>query len=154
MPVADCGFDGQPDMLVSIGPTLAVRIGLDTSYDPDRGNQPNLGPDQFPALIDTGASESCIDASLADNLRLPVVDHQVITGIHGPAAMNMHLAQVHIPHFDFTINGQFAGVHLTSGGLPYYAIIGRDILRRFTMTYNGVTGRVTFESYPRQEPTP
>ena len=148
MPTVRCGFDRYPDMLASIGPTLPVQVGLDLAYEPGGAIRPQLAPDQFPALIDTGAEASCIDAELADTLRLPTVDHQVIAGIHGAAPLNRHLAQMYIPGLDFTMNGRFAGVHLASGGLPYFAIIGRDMLRHLVMIYDGPTGNVSLEHNP------
>ena len=58
----------------------------------------------------------------------------------------MHLAQVHIPNLGIVIYGEFAGAHLTAGGQPHFALIGRNILRRLRMTYDGTTGSVTLES--------
>ena len=146
MPSVDCGFIGQPDTLARVGATLDVRIGLDLSYDPNGVNPPDLGVRLFSALIDTGASESGIDADLADDLRLPVVDRQTIAGVHGAASLNLHIAQMHVPDLGYAMRGEFIGVHLTRAGLPYFAIIGRDILRHLSMTYDGTTGSVTLES--------
>ena len=148
MPTVACGFDNQPDMLAYVGATLDIRIGLDLSYEPDGVNPPDLGAHLFPALIDTGASESGIDAALADDLRLPIVDHQTIAGVHGTASLNLHIAQIHIPNLGYTMRGEFIGVHLTGAGLPYFAIIGRDILRHLAMTYDGTTGSVALEHNP------
>ena len=146
MPTVSCGFDNQPDTLAHIGATLDIRIGLDLSYDPNGANPPDLGARLFPALIDTGASESGIDAELADDLRLPVVDRQTIAGVHGAASLNLHIAQMHVPDLGYAMHGEFIGVHLTRAGLPYFAIIGRNILRHLRMTYDGTTGSVTLES--------
>ena len=146
MPSVSCGFDNQPDTLARVGATLDVRIGLDLSYDPNGVNPPDLGVRLFSALIDTGASESGIDAELADDLRLPVVDRQTIAGVHGAASLNLHIAQMHVPELGYAMRGEFIGVHLARAGLPYFAIIGRDILRHLSMTYDGTTGSVTLES--------
>lgn len=148
MPTVACGFDNLPDMLAYRGATLDVRIGLDLSYDANGAAPPDLGARLFPALIDTGASESGIDSDLADDLRLPIVDRQAIAGVHGKASLNLHIAQIHIPDLDYVARGEFIGVHFSSVGLPYAAIIGRDILRRFKMTYDGTTGAVVIERNP------
>ena len=66
------------------------------------------------ALVDTGASESCIDSLLATELGLPVVDRRSVSGTHGAHPVNVHLAQVYVPTLDFTIFGTFAGVHLAN----------------------------------------
>ena len=55
----------------------------------------------------------------------------------------MHLAQIYVPALDFTMYGVFAGVHLTAGGQPHYALMGRTFLQEFTLVYEGRTGTVT-----------
>lgn len=94
------------------------------------------------ALVDTGAGESCIDNQLAALLRLPIVDRRPISGVHGSSFTDMYLAQIHIPTLHFIIYGMFAGVDLIAGGQVHSALIGRTLLRSFTMTYEGRTGSV------------
>lgn len=153
MPQAKCGFDNAPggasgsDLLVMLGPTLRVNIGFDPNYRPTVGNiVPVPGIAGIPALVDTGAAESCIDNLLAARLNLSIVDRRPISGVHGSQLANMYLAQVHIPSLNFTIYGVFAGVDLVAGGQPHSALIGRTFLQRFTMVYEGRTGTVTLSS--------
>ena len=122
---------------------MPVEIGFDPSYRPDAGVRPNLPQDRFPALVDTGALESCIDSELALTLNLPIVDRQAVAGVHGRGDVNMHLAQIYVPALDWTVHGSFAGVYLRAGGTPHYALMGRTFLRHFTMVYDGKTGAVT-----------
>ena len=96
--------------------------------------------------MDTGAQASCVDSALAMELGLPVVDRTQVAGIHGASEVNSHLAQIYIPDLEFTIYGQFAGVHLAAGGQTHSALLGRTFLRHFTMTYEGRTGTVTISS--------
>ena len=142
MPTVNCGFENSPDELVLFGPTLEVQIGFDLSYQASSGEPPDLPMTPFPALVDTGAMASCIDSNLANILRLPIVNRQNVAGVHGAGAVNIHLAQIYVPALNFTVYGQFAGVHLTSGGQPHTALIGRDFLRYFTMIYDGRIGNV------------
>ena len=147
---ADCGFkdyqgNSAQSFLVQFGPTLGVQIGFDRDYFPSDPLRPDLPEDLWPALVDTGAAESCIDSALADILNLPVVDRRIVSGVHGSAEVNIHLAQIYVPSLQFTTYGRFAGVHLTSGGQMHRALIGRSFLRSFTMTYNGVAGSVELE---------
>jgi hypothetical protein len=51
------------------------------------------------ALVDTGATESCIDSMLATQLGLPVADKRMVAGIHGSQEVSFHLAQIHIPYW-------------------------------------------------------
>lgn len=135
-------FEGDPGVLEQEGPTVSVHIGFDDNFDPSKAGAPNLPATSVLALVDTGANRSCIDSSLAKNLGLPVVNQRKVSGVHGAQFVNIHPAQIYIPDLDFSMSGVFAGVHLRAGGLPYFALLGRDFLKNFTMTYEGQTGTV------------
>ncbi len=146
-----CGFDNGPahsgsDLLVMLGPTLLVDIGFDPAYSPRKKVVPVSGITGVQALVDTGATESCIDDLLAAKLKLPVVNRREISGVHGKREVNVYLAQVHVPSLAFTIYGAFAGVDLKAGGQVHEALIGRTFLSSFTMVYEGRTGTVTISS--------
>jgi predicted aspartyl protease len=147
-----CGFDDSAgvlgcDLLVAHGPTLLVRIGFDPAYDPATPQvPPNLPQNPLPALVDTGALESCIDSALAMNLNLPIVDRRMVSGAHGAKEVNVHLAQIHIPTLAFTVYGAFCAVDLQAGGQQHQALIGRTFLRSFTMIYEGRTGTVSLHN--------
>jgi predicted aspartyl protease len=153
MAESKCGFDNVPGgasgsaLLMTYGPTLMVNIGFDPAYKTGTLNIPHPLPipgiTGIRALVDTGASQSCIDSLLAAQLNLPIVDRRTVSGVHGSQEVNMHLAQVHIPSLGMTIYGAFAGVHLAAGGQPHMALIGRTFLQRYTMVYEGKTGTVT-----------
>ena len=129
------------DLLVRMGPTLRVSIGFDETYDPASPRKlPDLPAEGILALIDTGASTSCIDSTLAMYLQLPIVDQLECAGIGGSMEVNMHMAQVHTPSLSFTLYGAFAGVDLTVG--DHKVLLGRDFLRDFRMIYDGPTGAV------------
>ena len=153
MPSARCGFDGIPGgapgraLLTRYGPTIFVDIGFDEDFRPVLGaGVPRPGVAGVQALVDTGASLSCIDSVLAAELGLPVVDRQKIGGAGGEHEVNMHLAQIHVASLEFTIYGEFAGVHLAAGGQPHRALLGRTFLQRFVMVYEGHTGTVTIST--------
>lgn len=142
MPHIDCGFSDNIELLVHFGPSLLVQIGFDSNYRPTANSIPNLPNNTYPALIDTGASTSCIDSVVADALKLPIINEQSVSGVHGPGKVNVHLAQIHIPQFRFTMYGAFCGVHLNAGGQPHKALLGRTFLRYMKMVYDGDTGSV------------
>jgi predicted aspartyl protease len=142
-----CGFDDGPagnghELLTQLGPTLLVDIGFDPSYDPSKGGKPASGIQGVHALVDTGATECCIDTILASTLNLPIVDRRVVSGSSGGHLVNVYLAQVYVHYIDKTMFGAFAGVNLRAGGQVHGALIGRTFLRHFTMTYEGRTGTV------------
>ena len=141
MPTISCGFS-SPYQLTRRGPTISVEIGIDRDFQPGVGRRPNLPPDRYLALVDTGATESCIDLELAMALDLPVVSRGPVLGVGGVIETNDYRAQIHIPELNFTVTGPFAGVHIRSDGHPFYALLGRTFLRHFSMHYDGRTGAV------------
>jgi hypothetical protein len=160
MPTTFCGFNDGPgylgrDLLVQRGPTLFVNIGFDSEYDLAKGAPPKVPSQIIEALVDSGATESCIDSGLAMSLNLPVVDQRKVAGVGGAHDVNMHLAQIFIPSLNYTIHGAFAGVSLAAGGQQHLALIGRTFLRNFVMVYNGLTGTVALSNDPLpQQPAP
>lgn len=148
MPTTSAGFADSEDgsasqMLATVGPTLAVQIGFDPKFEPMSGTIPDLPDRRWAALVDTGAAVSCIDSHLAVGLKLPVVDRGKVSGVHGAGDVNVHVAQIYIPELGFTIYGRFLAAHLSAGGQPHAALIGRSFLRHCAMSYDGRTGSVT-----------
>lgn len=147
MPTTRIGFSdseswsGQ-DKLIAFGPTLHVQIGFDPNFHPDLPPLPDLPELELPALVDTGATESCIDSALAQKLQLPAVDTGQISGVQGASETVYYLAQIFVPSLNYTIYGRFSGVHLASGGQPHSALLGKTFLRNFELTYEGRTGDV------------
>ncbi len=90
----ECGFSGRSELLVGIRPSLNVQIGLDPSYSPKENSKPELPTNEYHALIDTGAQESCIDSSVATILKLPIVDEKPVSGAHSPDKVNVHMAHI------------------------------------------------------------
>jgi predicted aspartyl protease len=130
-------------MLTRWGPQLFVDIGFDPNYTfVPGGPLPVPGKTKLPALVDTGATESCIDSLLAAQLNLPAIDKRMQAGAHGAKEVSIHLAQVHVPSLGFTIYGEFAAVDLRIGGQSIDALLGRTFLRHFKMIYDGATGDV------------
>ena len=150
MSIIDCGFS-EDRPLVYFGPTISVQVGFDHKYRPENLRVPKLPTDVFPALIDTGAQECCIDNDLATALRLPIIDRCKISGAHGSGEVNVYVGQVHVPSLGFTMYGAFAGVALQAGGQHHVALLGRTFLRHFVMTYDGRRATVTLSNDTERE---
>ncbi len=139
MPSVDCGYEGDPFALLQNGPRIDVRVGFDPEYR--SGGEAELPTDLFPALIDTGADECCIDVELATRLDLPLVsDRRMLSGVGGVEQFDFYLAQIALPDLGLIAYGQFAAVHIRP---PYRALIGRTLLSRIVLKYDGPTGAVT-----------
>lgn len=132
--------------LVQIGPTLLVDIGFDPAVFGQvlpAGSFPQIAPMQnVAALVDTGASHSCIDEQLAQRLQLPLVNQQHIAGVGGMTVLNVYLAHVAIPSLGTSQYGLFSGAHLARGGQHHEAIVGRTLLQGMMMIYDGISGSV------------
>ena len=138
----ECGKPSDPAWLTLLGPIVRVHIGFDPKHQPVPGRVPNLPKEHFHALVDTGATMSCIDADVASRLDLPEVDQRKLAGVHGVGEADVYLGQIYIPDLKWTIAGRFSGVHLRKSGLPYSALLGRTFLAHMHMAYDGKTGSV------------
>jgi len=94
-------------------------------------------------LIDTGASVTCIDESIAQNLRLPVVDVvPMASASHSTTLRNVYPISFEIVNLVSNINAPRAiGAELNVQGL--ILLIGRDVLQFCTLFYNGFIGQIT-----------
>ena len=133
MPTSDCG-SADAATLEALG-ALGVRISFGRPSD-----------DTYPALVDTGATASCIDSTIALALSLPIIDQTDVAGVHGRHTVSVCLGQISVPALAWQRAGRFAIVDLLAGGQPHLAILDRDFLRRFTMLYDGRTGAVTLSN--------
>ena len=80
------------------------------------------------ALIDTGASSTCIDESLAQQMNLPVIDVvQMMSASHDATPTNVYPIQLQVIGTPIRVEVPRAlGATLASQG--YVALIGRDFL--------------------------
>jgi predicted aspartyl protease len=93
------------------------------------------------ALIDTGASNTCIDEQAAKDLGLPVIDvGSMQSASHEKHPCNIYPVQIVTPVV--TLNSmRTMGANLASQGL--LILIGRDVLAVCTLFYNGPSGQFT-----------
>jgi predicted aspartyl protease len=143
------------NILTQYGPTVNVEIG----YDPDffstdinvqqqaiqrTSLSPSVQPVQLvPALIDTGALESCIDDELARALNLPVIDQISVSGVHGAAILNVYLGHIKIAELGKIQFGRFMGAKLSDGQQLHRALLGRTLFADMLLVYDGKLGIVS-----------
>lgn len=88
------------------------------------------------ALIDTGASTTCIDKSIASQLSLIPRDIKKVQTAGGEDEQNLYDVSIVLPLAQQTaLNIQVLEAKLEKQ--PYRALIGRDILSHCTFVYNG-----------------
>jgi len=95
------------------------------------------------ALIDTGASTTCIDEAAAKKLRLPIVNVvKLASASYSATPANVYPIRVEVAGLPISFNAPMAiGAPLNSQGL--IALIGRDLLLYCTLFYNGISGQIT-----------
>jgi predicted aspartyl protease len=127
------------------GPCVQVTIGLAQSIASQLLQQGQSLPKPISgvALIDTGASSTCIDEAAAQQLSLPVVNVvNVASASHASTPQNVYPIQIEVVGLPISIEAPNAiGAALAPQGL--LALIGRDVLQHCTLFYNGITGEIT-----------
>lgn len=95
------------------------------------------------AMIDTGAAMTCIDNDAAKKLQLPIIDViKMASASHASHPANVYPIKLTIAGLPIGINAPRAvGAELKVQDL--IALIGRDILTRCTLHYNGPAGQIT-----------
>ncbi len=127
-----------PRGLERLGPTIVAIVGKVPAEGVPQPDVPS--PVTTVALIDTGATLSCIDEKLAQQLSLPVIDRRDVGGVGGRKKHNVYLAHMIVPALGAESKGAFLGVDL-SAYQP--VLLGRDFLAHTIFIYNGQNGRVT-----------
>ena len=151
---APCGYDhapkGQgPALLVRHGPSLKINVGYDRNYVAGFGGFPKPDAEHLDALIDTGASDTFIDESLASDLRLPLIDRADVSTARGVERVNIYFGQIRVVAVGGIVIGKFAAVRLRSGGIDVDAVLGRTFLQNYVFLYDGTIGKATLRRpYP------
>jgi predicted aspartyl protease len=98
------------------------------------------------AMIDTGASHSCVDNGVATSLGLPVVDVcRMTSASHEATQANIYPIHVELLGTDISVDiAKAIGAALEPQGLTM--LIGRDFLQHCTLFYNGLAGQVTLSA--------
>ena len=125
-----------PETLLRDGPRIRVRISLPRAAANLRRQPP--APTEGLALIDTGASYTCIDQSVAAQLQLVPVGHIPVagatsSGLQPVYVVTWELLGSNIPPLT---DKSVVGASLANQGLSM--LLGRDFLRIAQFTYDGV----------------
>ena len=158
MPVLNVQYSGQgkqPDgsiidlapsqVLIARGPLIQVSISIEQHMAEQLLRQGESVPQPVAglALLDTGASSTCIDEALAEQLGISPVDVvHVASASHAATEQNVYPVRLEVLGSPITINAPRAiGGPLAAQGI--LALIGRDVLQSCTLFYNGMTGQIS-----------
>lgn len=131
--------------MVRRGPRVQVTISVARAIAEELAKQGQTIPAAVTgeALIDTGASSTCIDDAAARSMGLPVIDTTKLASVsHAGVEANRYPVRIEFLGGGVTMESPRAvGANLAVQGL--LALIGRDILQHCVLIYNGVAGSLT-----------
>lgn len=135
----------DPRTLISDGPVLQIQIGvtLDEMDFASVSGEPVSRPLKIRALIDTGASLTVINPEVANRCRLRQTGFQLLSAAGSEGRYPSFSASISFP--GSSLRG-FDPVPVVACKLPRQSIaclIGRDLMARWSLEYDGRTGEVT-----------
>lgn len=127
------------------GPMVDAFIGVSSGRSAalQQAGQPIPAPQRIRALIDTGASGSCVDPMIVNALGIqPTGTVPVNTPTTGmtPVVCNQYDVSIIIPPpkgIPFQVPTTAVTEHEFFAAQGFHALIGRDILARCLLIYNG-----------------
>lgn len=133
----------NPSNLLLQGPVIDILIST-TRPELEEGRAIGLEYKELPvkALIDTGAALTIINPQIASTCKLSQTDWSKINSVGGKAGeYPAYGAAIHFPGSDLPGFDVIRVVACPIVRQPFFScLIGRDILRKWLMTYDGPAG--------------
>jgi hypothetical protein len=134
-----------PTELILQGPHIAILISA-TRLEVEEGRPLGLEFPELPvhALIDTGASLTVINPEIAKTCKLKQTGHQMINAVGGKAGeYPAYAAAISFPGTNLPSLDATRVVACPIIRQPFFScLIGRDIMRKWLLSYDGRTGEV------------
>ena len=135
------------EFLAVAGPKVNVRVGVSGLLRRFLLSQEKEVPDlvEGSALMDTGASHSCIDEGFARRLGLPIIDEAAVsTASHSRHRVNVYgYGLIAVQGSDVRFDApRLIGADLEDQGIE--VLLGRDFLSMGILIYNGHDGSFSF----------
>lgn len=138
-------FRYDASALLLEGPHLPIIISA-TKVELHEGRSLGLEFPELPvrALIDTGASITVINPEIAATCKLKQTGHQRVSTVGGAAGeYPEYAAAMAFPGTEIPSLNTIRVVACPIIRQPFFScLIGRDIMQRWTLVYNGKTGEV------------
>jgi predicted aspartyl protease len=93
-------------------------------------------------LIDTGASDICIDFRLAERLGLKMIDQTMVGVVGATVPAKIYLGRVVIPEIGFDRLMRLYALRVRHA--THEVLLGRSLLQNYIVTFNGPAGIYTF----------
>ena len=139
----------NPNVLIGSGPLLNVEVSIPSAladvYSKENKSIPE--PKAGFALIDTGATRTCIDDTVIRQMDVSPIGVATSYTAAGPKEHSLFPAHFRFPAFKMDIDfSSVLGVDLKGqhfNNEPIIALLGRDLLSKFIFVYNGTLGMYT-----------
>ncbi|MDP3938286.1 MAG: hypothetical protein Q8R92_09140 [Deltaproteobacteria bacterium] len=127
----------------AVGPIVNIAVLAPGSWTPSGITVPSVV--LFPALIDTGATTTCISGAVASTVGLSPIGMRPMTSATHSVPVNVYLADLVVPFgtLGFGLPGQQVMEFVTSAAGPYQVLLGRDIICRGSLSIS-FDGHFTF----------
>jgi len=139
----------SPQALATVGPLLEVEINIPQALINvlSSQNQPIPPPNSGLALIDTGASRTCVELTVLSGLGINPIGVANVGTAGGTTQCQLFPAKLSFPSLHLTVDfGSVLSVNLqgqTANGGPIVVLIGRDILSKGLFFHAGTGGFFT-----------
>lgn len=144
MPCVSGNFDPRIGILLQVGFAPGGGIGKAHEEAVAAGSVEVIDLPFVSALVDTGATKTCISPQLAKNLQLPPRGKITINGATGSQIVNSYSIDLVLSFGGSSISvGNLEVCEFNPGNSQFQALIGRDVLCQGVLTMD-FTGRFTF----------
>lgn len=135
----------HPELLQAAGPMMQVQLEAPPALVNKLTSEgsPAPSPINGPALVDTGASVSCVDRSVPARLGLSPIGTTQLSGATGGGLRSLYPMRIVVQGMgNWTLDFQYV-VEADLAPLGYVALLGRDVLRFTVLQYFGHVGEFT-----------
>ena len=123
----------------AVGPLVEVGVGPAGAFQAAQLSTAETVT--FPALIDTGATSTCISLEVAQRLQLNPIGMREMNSATHTVPVNVYLVDLFLPFGGtaYVVKATQVMEFSPGQGLPYQILLGRDILCRgvLTMSFDG-----------------
>lgn len=149
--VRDPGGNLNPSGLRVLGAIFAIEIHVPPQIADAlaKENKPIPAPQSGLALIDTGATMTCVHEDILVALGLSPVGVVKAGTAAGPVQQNVYPVRIVFPAQNWTLDVQAAAVDLSGQTIPLnppqpmIVLLGRNLLEKWILVWNGPGGHWT-----------
>jgi hypothetical protein len=124
---------------------LLINVGILPAGTLRPGSAPPIPLNTFPALVDTGATVTCIAPSVVQHLGLQPIGMRAMVSATQTIPVPIYLVDLILPfgNTGFVLSSTQVMEFAPAGGSPFQILVGRDVICQGILTLS-FDGRYTF----------